>query len=87
MKNSEAIQEILGPSVKIVEFTGCSETELNRETNLDKSLGSDHSKGWFAFRTCSHAFNLERNYPAHRGNVAFWQGVASGYLLALKLGN
>jgi hypothetical protein len=32
--------------------------------------------GWFAARTCTLDWNLDHNFPAYRGRVQFWIGVA-----------
>lgn len=42
------------------------------------SILSDDSSGWFAVRTCDLSHNLRVNFPAHRGNIAFWYGVMRG---------
>jgi hypothetical protein len=51
------------------------------DTKVNDSLGTDQCKGWSAVRTCDLAWNMERIFPKHKGNVEFWFGVACGQTL------
>jgi len=61
-------------SLQIVEQTG-----LNLSQFLSARPDPYHDEfraGWFAARTCRLETNLAVNFPAYRGRVQFWLGVA-----------
>ena len=60
--------------LQIVEQTG-----LNLSQFLSAPTDPYHDEfraGWFAARTCTLETNLAINFPAYRGRVQFWLGVA-----------
>jgi hypothetical protein len=61
--------------------TGCDVSDLLGEVPSDTSLDSAYSRGWFAGRTCSVAFNRKHNFPGEKGILDFWLGVADGLML------
>lgn len=60
--------------------TGCTVQDLIHSRPSTTHLGSDHCSGWFAARTCSLEHNRRVNFPAAKGNLDFWLGVAEGIL-------
>lgn len=53
--------------------------------NLDATPERGTSNGWFAVRTCSHAYLQKRIFPDRQGNVAFWAGAARGIAISIVL--
>lgn len=60
--------------LQITEQTGLN---LNQFLSVPSDpYGDDFRAGWFAARTCTLDWNLDHNFPAYRGRVQFWIGVA-----------
>lgn len=60
--------------------TGCSVQDLIYGQPSATHITSDHAGGWFSARTCSLEHNRRVNFPANKGNLDFWLGVADGIL-------
>jgi hypothetical protein len=68
---------------QVAEETGLDVSEIingNRHSEAQEAFAN----GWFALRTCTLAFNRERNFPARRGQLGFWMGVAKAQELRLQ---
>lgn len=66
---------------QIAEKTGCKASDLifaeSEEWNID------HSKGWFAYQTCSLEYN-QKHMEQQKGNLQYWLGVAGGVQTSIK---
>lgn len=47
----------------------------------DTATDSDYMKGQYAYSTCSHKWVHERLIPKYRGNLDFWLGYKTAYLI------
>ena len=65
---------------QVAEMTGCKADDLLTGKAADETIASAYARGWFAGRTCSIEFNKLNNFPAHRGVLDFWLGVADGLI-------
>jgi hypothetical protein len=44
-----------------------------------EGLGSSHTGGFCAVRTCSKDWRVQKLADEHRGDVAYWHGVMTGF--------
>jgi hypothetical protein len=63
---------------QVAERTGCEASSVLDHQVVYQGLLSAYTRGWFAARTNSLAFNAANVFPKEQGNLDFWIGAAEG---------
>lgn len=66
---------------QLSDATGLSVSDILRSEQVTDNppLGSYHSEGFSAVRTCDKVYRVMHLAPKYNGNLEYWQGVMVGY--------